>query len=122
MPLLIEEETEQQAADDFKFHHLGEARFNSFGNPTVQPLLDKWGFGADMAMCTFRVEQNVGPDSMQAMLEAFFRDREVLGVLHHLTSMRVLSADKVQVRWDKMGTQVVSMSFLNKFEECGAIG
>merc|ERR1719487_2758435 len=44
-------------------------------------------------MCTFRVEQNVGPDSMQAMLDAFFRDREV-----------------------------VSMKFLNKFEECGAVG
>merc|ERR1719198_1990388 len=56
------------------------------------------------------------------MLESFFRDREVLGVLHALTGLRVLSADRVRVHWQQMGTQVVSMSFLNKFEECGAIG
>merc|ERR1719198_2615812 len=73
-------------------------------------------------MCTFRVEQNVGPDQMQSMLEAFFRDREVVGVLHSLTRLRVVSPDRVRVYWEKMGTQVVSMSFLNKFEECGAIG
>merc|ERR1719198_2859351 len=73
-------------------------------------------------MCTFRVELNVGPDQMQSMLEAFFRDREVVGVLHSLTRLRVLSPDRVRVHWQKMGTQVVSMSFLNKFEECGAIG
>merc|ERR1719261_1424836 len=73
-------------------------------------------------MCTFRVEQHVGPDSMQAMLEAFFRDREVTGVLHALTGLRVISPDRVRVHGEKIGTQVVSMSFLNKFEECGAIG
>merc|ERR1719389_217579 len=73
-------------------------------------------------MCTFRVEQHVAADNMQAMLEAFFRDRLVTGVLHRLTGLRVLSPDRVRVHWQQMGTQVVSMSFLNKFEECGAIG
>merc|ERR1719389_372908 len=73
-------------------------------------------------MCTFRVEQHVAADNVQAMLEAFFRDRLVTGVLHRLTGLRVLSPDRVRVHWQKMGTQVVSMSFLNKFEECGAIG
>jgi len=122
MPLLIEEETEQQQENNFKFHHLPDAKYASFGNPKIQPLLDKWGFGSDMSMCTFRVEQHVGPDSMQAMLEAFFRDREVTGVLHALTGLRVISPDRVRVHGEKIGTQVVSMSFLNKFEECGAIG
>lgn len=122
MPLLIEEEGDAQPEDNFKFHHLPEAQYASFGNPAIQPLLDKWGFGADMSMCTFRVEQHVGPDSLQPMLEAFFRDRQVTGVLHSLTGLRVLSADRVRVHWQEMGTQVVSMSFLNKFEECGAIG
>jgi len=122
MPLTIEEETEEQQEERYKFHHLPEAKYGSFGNPAIQPLLEKWGFGPDMIMCTFRVEQNVGPDQMQSMLEAFFRDREVVGVLHSLTRLRVLSPDRVRVHWEKMGTQVVSMSFLNKFEECGAIG
>merc|ERR1719353_1784727 len=36
-------------------------------------------------MCTFRVEQHVAADNVQAMLEAFFRDRLVTGVLHRLT-------------------------------------
>jgi len=122
MPLLIEEADDQQPDDVFKFHHLPEAKFGSFGGPVVQPLLDKWGFGNEMSMCTFRVEQNVGPDSTQAMLEAFFRDREVVGVLHHLTGLRVLSPDRIRVHYQTMGTQVVSMSFFNKFEQCGAIG
>jgi len=122
MPLLIEEEGEEQPENNFKFHHLPEAQYGSFGNPAIQPLLDKWGFGTDAVMCTFRVEQNVGQDSMQAMLDAFFRDREVVRVLHALTGIRIHSPDKVQVGWGRMGTEVVSMSFLNKFEECGAIG
>jgi len=122
MPLLIEEESEEQANTSFKFHHLPEAKYGSFGNPAIQPLLDKWGFGPDMVMFTFRVEQNVGPDSMQAMLESFFRDRGVVGVLHSLTGLRVLSPDRVRVHWTQMETKAVSMSFLNKFEECGAIG
>lgn len=123
MPLLIEEEGPgAEPESSFKFHHLPDATYNSLGNANVQPLLDKWGFGPDMCMCTFRVEQHVGPDSMQAMLEAFFRDREVVGVLHAQTGLRVISADKVRVHWGKMATQVVSMSFFNKFEECGAIG
>jgi hypothetical protein len=120
--MLIEEDIDQQSANEFKFHHLSEAKFGSFGNPSIQPLLDKWGFGTQMAMCTFRVEQHVGQDSMQAMLEAFFREREVVSVLHALTGLRVVGPDKVNVRWEQIGTQVVSMSFLNKFEECGAIG
>jgi len=123
MPMLIEEEIEEgQPETTFNFHHLPEAKYASFGNASIQPLLDKWGFGADMSMCTFRVEQNVTEDSMQAMLEAFFRDRGVTSILHQLTGLRILSPDKVKVHWQKMGTQVVSMSFLNKFEDCGAIG
>merc|ERR1719265_639248 len=73
-------------------------------------------------MCTFRVEQQVRSDSMQAMLDSFFKDRGVLSVLQGLTRMRVLSPDRVSVRWAQMGTQVVSMQFFNKFEEAGAIG
>merc|ERR1719382_1073462 len=72
-------------------------------------------------MCTFRVEQQVRPDDMQPMLDAFFRDRGVIHALHQLTRLRIVSPDKVQVRWEQMGTKVTSMSFLNRFEECGAI-
>jgi len=123
MPLLIEEEDQGAGPEtSFRFHHLPEVSYNSFGNPSIQPLLEKWGFGQEMGMLTFRVEQHVGPDSMQAMLEGFFRDRGVLGVLHSLTGVRVASTDKVKVHWGQMGTGVVSMSFLNKFEEAGAIG
>jgi len=121
MPMLIEEAGEGQPEEGFKFHYLQEAKFGSFGSPAIQPLLDKWGFGAEMAMATFRVEQHVGSDNMQVMLDAFFRDRGVLGVLQAMTRMRVVSPDKVRVGWDQMSTKVVSMSFLNKFEECGAI-
>lgn len=117
---MLDEGEQQESA--FKFHYLPEAKFHSFGNPAVQPLLDKWGFGPDMVMCTFRVEQPVTPDSFGTMLEAFFRDREVLGVLHSLTRLRVLSPDKVSVRWERLNTKVVSMSFFSKFEECGAVG
>merc|ERR1712061_831735 len=56
------------------------------------------------------------------MLDAFFRDRGVTGVLHAKTRLRVSSPGQVRVRWEKMGTKVVSMSFFNKFEDCGAIG
>merc|ERR1719265_2024231 len=42
--------------------------------------------------------------------------------MHALTGLKVASPDKVSVRWEQMATKVVSMSFLNKFEECGAIG
>lgn len=123
MPMLIEEMDEDGPPDNtFKFHYLPDAKFHSFGSPAIQPLLDKWGFGNDMAMCTFRVEQQVHPDSMQDMLDAFFRDRTVLGVLHSMTRLRVLSPEKVAVRWEKMSTKVVSMSFFNKLEECGAVG
>merc|ERR1719221_1242785 len=56
------------------------------------------------------------------MLDAFFHDKEAVHVFQHLTRARVTNSDKVQVRWQKMGTKATSMSFLNKFEECGAIG
>jgi len=72
MPLHIQEIDEESQGQAFVFHHLPEAQFQSFGNKDIQPLLDKWGFGPDMFMCTFRVEQQVHPDEMQAMLDAFF--------------------------------------------------
>jgi len=123
MPLHIEEIGDEQLPEEgFKFHYLPDAKFHSFGSPTIQPLFEKWGFGQDMSMCTFRVEQQVRQDSMQAMLDAFFRDKEVLGVLHSLTRLRVTSPDKVRVRWEQLETKAVSMQFLNKFEECGAVG
>jgi len=120
--MLIEEVEEQPEDKAYRFHFLPDAQFKSFGNSNVQPLLDKWGFGPDMVMCTFRVEQQVQEDQMDSMLNAFFHDRVVLGVLHQISGLRVISPDKVQVRWQKMGTKVTSMSFLNRFEECGAIG
>lgn len=123
MPLLIEEANEEPAEQQaYNFHYLPDTTFQSFGNASVQPLLDKWGFGPDMVMCTFRVEQQVRPEDMQPMLQSFFNDREVLGALHQLTRLRVFAPDKVQVRWQEMSTKVTSMSFLNRFEECGAIG
>lgn len=124
MPMLIEEVQGDEAGpeSDFKFHFLPDAQFSSFGSPAIQPLLDKWGFGSDMSMCTFRVEQQVQQDQIQDMLDSFFRDREVLGVLKSLTRIVVTSPDKVRVHWEQMGTKVVSMSFLNRFEECGAVG
>mmetsp|Transcript_57605 Transcript_57605/g.134116 ORF Transcript_57605/g.134116 Transcript_57605/m.134116 type:complete len:262 (+) Transcript_57605:36-821(+) len=120
MPLLIEDVTEHNQA--FVFHFLPETKFQSFGSKDVQPLLDKWGFGPDMVMCTFRIEQQVQQDEMQMMLDAFFRDKEVMGVLQHLTGMRMFSPDKVSVHWEKLSTKTTSMSFFNRFEECGAIG
>jgi len=124
MPLLIEELNEDAPPEEgFRFHFLPDARFASSGNEKVQPLLDKWGFGPDMAMCTFRVEQPVTPDTLQAMLNDFFKSREVLGALGQIApNLRVFSPDKVQVRWERMSTKAVSMTFLNKFEDCGAIG
>lgn len=123
MPLLIEELNEEAPPEEgFRFHFLPDARFGSFGDEKIQPLLDKWGFGPDMAMCTFRVEQPVTPDTLQAMLDDFFRSREVLGGLAQvMPRLRVFSPDKVKVRWERMSTKVVSMSFLNKFEDAGAI-
>jgi hypothetical protein len=123
MPLVIEEMDDQGPPESgFVFHYLPDAKLKSLGNPAIQPLLDKWGFGSDMAMCTFRVEQQVQPDGMQAMLDSFFSDRQVMSVLHSLTGMRVISPQKVSARWQRLGTKVVSMTFFNRFEECGAIG
>jgi len=123
MPLQIEElNEERQPEEKFRFHYLAEAQFQSFGSPAIQPLLNKWGFGEDMVMCTFRVEQPIHADTASAMLDAFFSDGEVLGVLHQRTKLRVFNSAKLRVRWEKMGTKVVNMSFFNKFEEIGAIG
>merc|ERR1719281_194066 len=55
------------------------------------------------------------------MIQAFFKDRGVLGVLHSLTKLRVLQPGKVTARAERLTTNAASMSFLNKFEECGAI-
>lgn len=124
MPMLIEEldiGAESKPEQEYKFHYLPDVKYSSCGSASVQPLLDKWGFSNDMMMCTFRVEQQVTSSSMQSMLDAFFSDREVIKVLQQLTRIRIMSADKVRTRWQKMDTQAVSMSFLNKFEEVGAI-
>lgn len=121
--MLIQEVEEEKSADrGFVFHHLPDAQYQSFGNKDLQPLLDKWGFGPDMFMCTFRVEQQIQPDDMQPMLDAFFSDREVIAVLQRHSRLRIFDTKQVRVRWEKMGTKVTSMSFLNRFEECGAIG
>lgn|ERR1712232_110682 len=124
MPVLIEQMTNEQEENSrqFTFHHLPEAKFESFGSPSCQPLLEKWGFGMEMSMCTFRVDQPVHPDSTQTMLDCFFRDKNVLGVLQHLTGIRIYNPDKVAVRHQKMSTKTVSMSFFNKLQDCGAIG
>lgn len=123
MPMHIEEMDEEEAAPGpaFKFHYLPEARYGSFGSESVQPLLHKWGFGAEMAMCTFRVEQQVGPDDMQQLLDSFFADREVMSVLHQMTGIRVHNPKKIFARWGKMNTKVVSMSFFNKLQEADCI-
>lgn len=123
MPIAIEELEEQGPPETgYVFHYLPDAKLNSFGNPAIQPLFDKWGFGSDMAMCTFRVEQQVTSDTMQAMLDSFFSDREVISVLQSITGLAVLSPQKISTRWQRLGTKIVSMSFFNRFEECGAIG
>jgi len=124
MPLLIEELNEELPPEEgFKFHFLPEAKFSSFGSSDIQPLLDKWGFGPDMAMCTFRVEQPITPDTLQAMLEDFFKSSEVRGALRQVApGLQVLSPDKVRVIYERLSTKVVSMGFLKKFEEAGAIG
>lgn len=123
MPLHIEElNEERQPEEKFRFHYLADAKFQSFGSPAVQPLLNKWGFGPDMVMCTFRVEQPVQADTASAMLDAFFSDKDVIGILQHLTRIRVYNAQKLRVRWERMGTRIVNMSFFNKFEEINAIG
>eukprot|EP00929_Paragymnodinium_shiwhaense_P077519 TRINITY_DN39915_c0_g1_i1.p1 TRINITY_DN39915_c0_g1~~TRINITY_DN39915_c0_g1_i1.p1 ORF type:complete len:267 (+),score=66.66 TRINITY_DN39915_c0_g1_i1:99-899(+) len=124
MPVLIEQMTNEEEANaqQFTFHHLPEAKFEAFCNPSLAPLFEKWGMAMDMCTCAFRVDQPVHPDSMQAMLECFFRDRGVTGVLQHLTGIRIFNPDKVKVRYQQMGTKVVSMSFFNKLQECGAIG
>lgn len=123
MPIHIDEMDgdEEREPPRFCFHALHGVAFASVGSERLQPLLDKWGFGPDMTMCRFRVEQVVTEETAPAMLEAFFRDREVLGTLHSLTRLRVTNPDKVRVYNEKLFTNAVSMTFLNKFEECGAI-
>ncbi|CAJ1452766.1 unnamed protein product, partial [Effrenium voratum] len=121
MPMLIEELDEEPGGTAYTFHHLADAKFFSFQSAEIQPYFEKWGFGPDMAMCTFRVEQKVNRETFQDMLDAFFKDREVLHVLQSMTSARVFSPSKVSVRWQEMSTKVVSMSFFNKLEEAGCI-
>jgi len=123
MPLVIEELNEEAPSGEaFTFHHLPDATYQSCGSQGVQPLLDKWGFGPDMCMCTFRVEQPIRPDAVQAMLDSFFKDKSVLAVLQYMTGVRVFNPAKVRVRWERLGTKVVSMSFFNKLQDVGAIG
>lgn len=124
MPLLIEELNEECPPEEgFRFHFLPDAKFSSFGSDKIQPILDKWGFGPDMAMCTFRSEQPITPDTLQAMLDDFFKSREVIGALAQLApQIRVTCPDKVRVHWERVHTKTVSMGFLNKFEDAGAIG
>lgn len=73
-------------------------------------------------MLTFRVEQMVRPEQMQTMLDAFFTDRGVLALFSTTTGIGVCSPQKVRVRWESLGTKIVSMSFFNKFEDVGAVG
>lgn len=125
MVTLIEERgglgREQAEEDGFNFHYLPDAEFRSIGNQSVQPWLDKWGFGPDMSMCTFRVEQPITADNVQPLLDAFFADRQVIAVLHQLTRVRIINPKKVRASWERLGTKVVSMGFFSKFEDCGAI-
>ncbi|CAK9007999.1 unnamed protein product, partial [Durusdinium trenchii] len=119
--------------------------FSSFQNPEIQPFFEKWGFGADMETQLWGVisedvvfwksvnmdhdqyrtqdssRSQVTSESFQEMLDAFFKDREVLSVLHASTGVRVISPSKVAVQWQPMSTKVVSMSFFNKLEDAGCI-
>merc|ERR1719323_777396 len=54
-----------------------------------------------MAMCTFRVEQQVGFDQFGTMLEAFFQDRE-----EHKTSTRTTL--KTTSRQQRLCTRISS--------------
>lgn len=105
----------------FNFHYMPDAKFNSVGNPAVQPLLDKWGFQRDMSMSTFRVEERITSEDIPALLDAFFKDRGVVAALHSNTRLRLGSPPKTRVHWEPVSTKAVSMSFLNKFQDCGAI-
>lgn len=105
----------------FTFHYLPDVAFSSLGSKDIQPLLDKWGFGDEMCMARFRVEENVTADDMSNMLTAFFADRQVSGILHQLCKVRVHDPKKVRVSASKILTNTVKMDFFNKFEECGAI-
>lgn len=119
--MFIEEEAEQEGPQvAFNFHHLPDVAWGSQGK-NIQPLLDKWGLGEDMSMAKFRVEENVGPDDMSNMLAAFFSDKQVLGVLHYLTGLRVTDSKKLRVQASQILTNTVNMNFFNKFEEIGAI-
>mmetsp|Transcript_71311 Transcript_71311/g.133385 ORF Transcript_71311/g.133385 Transcript_71311/m.133385 type:complete len:267 (-) Transcript_71311:155-955(-) len=123
MPLKVEECNGDDVEEtSFKFHFLPDAKFQCFDHPEFQTMFEKWGLLPDMATVAFRVEQQVTEDSMQRMLECFFRDREVVSVLHSATRLRVLSPDKVRVRWEKMETKETGVaSLLKKFEDCGAL-
>jgi len=114
------DETEQPQVD-FTFHHLPSPGFFSFYTKEFDPLFEKWGFGEEMVALKFRYEQNVREEDMPKVLEAFFKSDEVRHVLHHATKIRVIDPKKVKIYAERMKTKALSMSFLNKFEECGAI-
>lgn len=119
-----EEEYEDGPQVDFTFHHLPNPGFHSFYSKEFTPLFEKWGFGEgskDMTALKFRYEQNIREEDMPNVLDAFFKDDTVRAVLHHTTKIRVMDPKKVKVHTEPVTTKALSMSFLNKFEDCGAI-
>lgn len=122
MPGDIEEIDEaEQPQVDFTFHHLPNPGFHSFYSKNCSSLFGKWGFGEDMVALKFRYEQNIREEDIPNAIEAFFKDDTVRGVLHSTTKLRVLDPKKVKLYMERVPTQALNMSFLNKFEECGAI-
>jgi hypothetical protein len=121
MPMHIDEEIEEEGPkSEFKFHFLQDVNFESQSD-AFRALLDKWGFGDEMCMAKFRVEQNVTPEDVPNMMRAFFSDQETLRVLTHVSQMRVTDAKKINLSATKILTGTVNMNFFNKFEEIGAI-
>jgi len=121
MPMHIDEEGDEEGPkSDFKFHYLPDVNFGS-QSEAYQQILTKWGFGKEMCMCKFRVEQNVTAEDVPNMLRAFFMDNEVIRVLNHISQIRLTDAKKVSISASKILTNTVNMSFFNKFEDIGAI-
>lgn len=121
MPMHIDEEGDDEGPQsDFKFHYLPDVSFGTQSG-AFQPLLDKWGFGNEMCLAKFRVEQNVTADDIPNMLRAFFSDNEVLRYLTHISQLRVTDPKKISISAAKILTTTVNMKFFDKFEEIGAI-
>lgn len=121
MPMHIDEVGEEEGPkSDFKFHYLQDVHFE-VQSAAYRQVLDKWGFGDEMCMAKFRVEQNVTPEDVPNMLRAFFSDNEILRILTHLCQMRVVDAKKISLTASKISTTTVNMNFFNKFEDIGAI-